>query len=104
MKSLSGAVIGALTISFVAEFLHRIEQGADVGPLHIPARPGLREVGLAMIMLSILILRPRGLTNGHELPWPRRPRRRRGGVRGSTAGEGGDAAESYAEMPVQDPS
>jgi branched-chain amino acid transport system permease protein len=81
MKSLSGAVIGSLAISFIAEVLHRIEQGADVGPLHIPARPGLREIGLAIIMVAILILRPRGLTNGHELPWPRLPRRHARGVR-----------------------
>ena len=72
MTSLSGAVIGSLAISFIAELLHRIEQGLDIGPLHIPARPGLREVGLAMIMLAILILRPRGIANGRELPWPRR--------------------------------
>jgi branched-chain amino acid transport system permease protein len=72
MTSLTGAVIGSLTISFIAELLHRIEQGPHIGPLHIPPRPGLREVGLAMIMLAILILRPRGLANGRELPWPRR--------------------------------
>ena len=83
MTSLSGAVIGSLAISFIAEFLHRIEQGANVGPLHIPARPGLREVGLAIIMLAILILRPRGLTNGRELPWPSR-RRLPGRLRGPT--------------------
>jgi branched-chain amino acid transport system permease protein len=70
MTSLSGAVIGSLTISFIAEVLHRVEQGADIGALHIPSRPGLREVGLAGIMLVLLILRPRGLTNGRELPWP----------------------------------
>jgi branched-chain amino acid transport system permease protein len=104
IKSLTGAVIGSVTISFIAEFLHRIEQGADVGPLHIPARPGLREIGLAMIMLTILILRPRGLTNGRELPWPRLPGRRRGGVRRSTTGQGGDAVEGYADVPVKDPS
>ncbi|HKP18627.1 MAG TPA: branched-chain amino acid ABC transporter permease [Gaiellaceae bacterium] len=87
IKSLTGAVIGSLTISFIAEFLHRVEQGADVGPLHIPARPGLREVGLAIIMLVILVLRPRGLTNGRELPWPRLPRRRGGVVRRSAGSE-----------------
>ena len=70
LTSLSGAVVGSLVISFVAEFLNRVEQGVHVGPVHIPARPGLREVGLAAIMLAILILRPRGLTNGRELPWP----------------------------------
>jgi branched-chain amino acid transport system permease protein len=83
VTSLSGAVIGSLTISFVAEALHRIEQGVNAGPIHIPARPGLREVGLAVVMLAILILRPRGLTNGRELPWPSRrllPRRLRGEV------------------------
>ena len=84
LKSLSGAVVGSLTISFVAELLHRIEQGVNLGLFHIPARPGLREVGLAIIMLAILILRPRGLTNGNELPWPRLPQRMRR-VRGSDA-------------------
>jgi branched-chain amino acid transport system permease protein len=97
-------VIGAPTTAFIAEFLHRIEQGADVGPLHIPARPGLREVGLAVIMLTILILRPRGLTNGRELRWPRLPRRRSRGMRGSRPAQGGDAAESYADVSLQDPS
>jgi branched-chain amino acid transport system permease protein len=99
IKSLTGAVVGSLTISFVAEFLHRIEQGADVGPLHIPARPGLREIGLAIIMLCILVLRPRGITNGRELPWPRLPGRTPSGVRRSTTGQGGDGAESYADVP-----
>jgi branched-chain amino acid transport system permease protein len=83
MTSLSGAVIGSVAISFVAELLHRIEEGVNAGPIHIPARPGLREVGLAVIMVAILILRPRGLTNGRELPWPSRrllPGRRRGRV------------------------
>ena len=70
MTSLSGAVIGSLVISFIGEFLNRIEQGPHIGPIHIPARLGLREVGLAVIMLAILIFRPRGLTNGRELPWP----------------------------------
>jgi branched-chain amino acid transport system permease protein len=99
IKSLTGAVVGSLTISFVAEFLHRIEQGADVGPLHIPARPGLREIGLAIIMLCILVLRPRGITNGREVPWPRLPGRTPSGVRRSTTGQGGDGAESYADVP-----
>lgn len=101
LKSLSGAVVGSLAISFIAELLHRIEQGADVGVFHIPPRPGLREVGLAIIMLAILIWRPRGLTNGREIPWLRWPRSRRHAVRGYEAGEGGDA-ESHADVATQD--
>jgi len=42
----------------------------------------LREVGLAIIMLALLILRPRGLTNGRELPWPSR-----GGLRRLRSGQ-----------------
>ena len=103
MTSLSGAVIGSLTISFVAEFLHRIESGVTVGSLNIPARPGLREVGIAIIMLTILILRPRGLTNGRELPWPRsRPNVRAQRVRGS-ATEESDVPESSGDV-LNDPS
>ncbi len=104
IKSLTGAVVGSVTISFVAEVLHRIEEGVDVGPLHVPARPGLREIGLAIIMLAILILRPRGITNGRELPWPRLPGRSGDRMRRSTAEQGGDAAETYADVPVKDPS
>jgi branched-chain amino acid transport system permease protein len=73
MTSLTGAVIGSLAISFLAEFLDRIEQGVDLGLLHTPARPGLREVALALLMIGCLIVRPAGLTNGRELPWPQWP-------------------------------
>jgi branched-chain amino acid transport system permease protein len=96
IKSLTGAVVGSLTVSIVAELLHRIETSTGT--------PGLREVGLAAIMLAILILRPRGLTNGRELPWPRLPRRREPRVQGSAEAKGGDAAEAYADVPVRDPS
>jgi len=72
MNSLTGAVAGVLVLTAVSEGLRRIEQGAHVGPLFVPGRTGLREVGLALIMLAILLFRPRGLTGGRELPLPRR--------------------------------
>jgi branched-subunit amino acid ABC-type transport system permease component len=70
MTSLAGAVIGTIVISALAELLRRVEEGVDLGPLHVSAKPGLREVGLALVMLAILILRPAGLTGGRELAWP----------------------------------
>jgi branched-subunit amino acid ABC-type transport system permease component len=75
MTSLAGAVVGTIVISTAAELLRRIEGGVDLGMVEIPARPGLREVGLALLMLVILILRPAGLTGGRELAWPFRSRR-----------------------------
>jgi branched-chain amino acid transport system permease protein len=65
--SLSGAVIGTLFVTAVAEGLRHIEAGVDLGVVHIPARPGLQEVGLAVALLLTLLLRPRGLTGGREV-------------------------------------
>ena len=74
MTSLAGAVVGTLVISALAEFLRRVEEGVHLGPLELSAKPGLREVGLALAMLLILILRPSGLTAGREIVWPFRSR------------------------------
>jgi branched-chain amino acid transport system permease protein len=68
--SLAGAVIGSVFVSVASELLRRVEIGPHIGPLHIPARPGVQAVGLALIMLLILILRPGGITRGHEIHWP----------------------------------
>jgi branched-chain amino acid transport system permease protein len=65
--SLSGAVIGTLFVASVAEGLRRIEGGVDIGVVHVPARPGLQEVGLAVALLLTLLFRPRGVTGGREV-------------------------------------
>ena len=68
--SLAGAVIGSIFISVVQEFLRRLEIGPNIGAIDFPDRPGLAAVGLALIMLLVLILRPNGLTGGREIHWP----------------------------------
>jgi branched-chain amino acid transport system permease protein len=70
IRSLAGAVLGTLLISATAEFLHEIEGGFALGPIDLGPRPGLREVGLALIMLLVLVLWPNGLTGGRELRFP----------------------------------
>jgi branched-chain amino acid transport system permease protein len=70
INSLTGAVVGTVLLTTVAELLRRVEEGTSIGPLSIPARPGLRETGLAFVMLVTLIFRPKGLTGGREVPWP----------------------------------
>lgn len=74
ITSLAGAVIGTVFISVVTEFLRQVEEHSVLGfiPKQI-ARPGLREVGLALIMLLILVLKPGGITRGQELRWPPKP-------------------------------
>ena len=70
-RSLSGAVVGAIAISFIAELLRMLAGGITVFGLAIPQMPGLREVGLAVIMLGVLMLRPKGITGNREFSLPR---------------------------------
>jgi branched-chain amino acid transport system permease protein len=66
VNSLSGAVVGALLLTFLSQILRDIEASLD--------RPGLTEVCFALILILILALRPAGITGGKELrlPLPRR--------------------------------
>jgi branched-chain amino acid transport system permease protein len=72
MKSLSGATIGGIVVSVVAELLRRIEQESDLA--------GLQEIALGALLLAMLIWRPNGLTGGREVRW-RLPRLGRRGAR-----------------------
>ena len=65
--SLSGAVIGALFISLLSEGLLRIEAGWDFGLFVLPELRGLQQVAIAVAMLTVLLLLPRGLTGGEEV-------------------------------------
>jgi branched-chain amino acid transport system permease protein len=73
MTSVSGAVVGVVFVTVVQEVLRKIE----TGPLN-NGLPGFSKLCLAILLVLVLILRPRGLTNGHEIPWPG-DRRRVGG-------------------------
>jgi branched-chain amino acid transport system permease protein len=65
-SSLWGAVVGALTVSGLSSFLSEAEQGVTVGAtLDLPS--GTRLIILGSIMALVLIVRPSGLTGGHEL-------------------------------------
>lgn len=75
LRSLSGAVVGTVLLSAVAEPLRLLSGGFELFGHAVPKSPGLREVGLALIMLAVLILRPRGVTGGREIAalWRRKP-------------------------------
>lgn len=69
--SLAGAVMGTAVISLVFELLRQLEVGFTIGETQVQLPPGLRELGVAVIMIVILIFRPAGLMAGRELPVPR---------------------------------
>lgn len=65
--SLAGAAFGTVFVATVSEVLRRTEEGVHISTLS--------QIGLALIMLLVLTLRPGGLTGGREIPLPRRSQR-----------------------------
>lgn len=70
INSLSGAVIGTFAVGLASEILRRLEGGVDLGSLHVPLPVGLPQVGVGLLMLIVLIVRPKGITNNSEVPSP----------------------------------
>jgi branched-chain amino acid transport system permease protein len=79
MRSLTGAVVGATAVYVVSDILRRLEPGFHVAGLHVPARPGLQLLGVSILALLVLLLRPAGITGGREIPrlWLARPERKK---------------------------
>lgn len=77
--SVSGAVVGAISVAMSSEFLRQTEnwlntQRADstsIGKLLPFQLIGFTEIVLAVVMITVLIVRPSGLMAGRELRWPR---------------------------------
>lgn len=103
--SLTGAVTGCLVVSVLAEVLRRGEAGSLLG-ITVPARPGLADVVLGIVLVIMLLRRPAGLTRGRELRLPRRWRRRppagAAGAAGAATDDGGagDQAPATRAEPV----
>ena len=70
MRSLTGAVTGTAFVALLSEILRQAEKGIDLGSFVLGGRLGLQEIGLAVVMLAVLIYRPRGISNGKEIGLP----------------------------------
>lgn len=79
MSSVTGAVVGVFFITFVRELFRRWEVDGFAG---VTPPSGTASLALAVVLLVTLVLRPKGITAGKEIPWPGdwslpRPLRRR---------------------------
>lgn len=70
MRSLSGAVVGVVVLSFLIETLRAFEAGYKIAGSTWKLPGSSAEVGLGIIMLLILIFRPSGITRNTEIYWP----------------------------------
>jgi branched-chain amino acid transport system permease protein len=67
MGSVSGAVVGTSFLTVIYVFFQRFEVNG-LGGATVPS--GTADVVMALALLVALILRPKGLTAGREIPWP----------------------------------
>lgn len=72
MRSLTGAVAGAIVITLLTELMRQAEVGVTIGSTTIAAPGGLGDAALALLMLLIILFRPNGIAGGREISWPRR--------------------------------
>jgi branched-chain amino acid transport system permease protein len=75
--SLLGAVVGGLLIGFLTILLQNGENTVHVLGGHVTLPAGSSFVGVAAVMLVALLIRPAGITGGHELGLPVLGRRTR---------------------------
>lgn len=69
-RSLTGAIVGTVVVSVLLEILRQLEVGFPLGSVDIQIPRGARELGIALLMLVILIIRNAGITGGREIPFP----------------------------------
>jgi branched-chain amino acid transport system permease protein len=67
MKSLGGAVVGSLVVTALTQGLGKVEGSVD-------SLQGLTDVALALVLIGILILRPKGIMGEREFRLPARLR------------------------------
>jgi branched-chain amino acid transport system permease protein len=69
MRSLTGAVVGTISISVLTEVLRQLEVGIPVPGTGVvlATAPGLGDVALAAMMLLIILFRAQGITGGREI-------------------------------------
>ena len=101
--SLTGAVTGTVVLTVAVQAFLGLEGGIRIGGLvHIPGKSGEEQLLLGVLLLVILLVRPRGITNGAELDLKgaralrERLRSRRGRARG-----GPDAPDVRGSKPSE---
>jgi branched-chain amino acid transport system permease protein len=65
--SITGAVAGAAVVSLLAEILRRVENGFSIAGFELTEAPGLTTIVLALMIVTILTLRPQGMLGRWEI-------------------------------------
>jgi len=67
MGSLSGSIVGAVSITALSEILRNAERGMTLGSVHIPPVYGASQILMAIIFILVIIFWPKGLFGNREI-------------------------------------
>ena len=67
MGSVSGSIIGVVSITALSEILRNAERGINLGVLQIPPVYGASQILIAIIFIMVIIYRPMGLMGSNEV-------------------------------------
>jgi branched-chain amino acid transport system ATP-binding protein/branched-chain amino acid transport system permease protein len=67
MRTVSGAVAGAVVVTILIEVLRRLEPGVTILGVDFPEAFGLTQAGLCVLILAVMYWRPRGLLGRLEI-------------------------------------
>ncbi len=66
MTTVTGAILGATTVTLVTEILRRLEGGLDLFGLQLPQIFGTTQIGIGVLILLALMRRPEGISGLNE--------------------------------------
>ena len=66
MTTVTGAVVGAATVTLITELLRRLENGLDLGFVQLPQIFGTTQIGIGLLILIALMRRPEGIAGLRE--------------------------------------
>ncbi len=69
LGSTTGSVISAVLFVLGGEALRAVEEPFSIGPLNIPAIPGMRMVIFAVILVVVMIFARQGIMGRKEISW-----------------------------------
>lgn len=67
--SLTGGVLAAIVITAAMEILRFLDSSFGIGPLQINGIPGLRMVVFSLLLMFIIIFKPKGIMGVREFSW-----------------------------------
>lgn len=67
--SLTGGVLAAIVITAAMEILRFLDSSFTIGPMNVSGIPGLRMVVFSILLMFIIVFKPRGIMGVREFSW-----------------------------------